>query len=255
MGPMEETNNTNSSKNNLIFVGVIVGIVAIIGGAVWYVTSNSAPQEEQQAGFNASVPAPSLDRELVFPETFPADARVVLEQNTKTVKDNLRETPTDYSSWLDLAIQYKTVGDHEGAEEVWVYLTKAAPTLSVAYHNLGNMYHLDLKEFEKAEENYKKAIELAPNEIIHWFGLHELYRYSYKTDSSLAVKVLEDALDQFKGTNSEVDIYAMFAGYYKQRGEKKDAIEYYTKARTKAEQLGRLDLVTQFENEIAALER
>lgn len=262
----QETNNINDGntpdvqekKNTKLFIGAIILIILLVGGGA-YLFLGSQNEESSEVGesqvFNASVEAPSLERELTFPANFPEEARQIALQNQETLSEALTENPTDFASWLDLAILYKTVEDFEGAEEIWLFLNEAVAGQSISFHNLGNLYHLHLQDFEEAEAQYEQAIENTPTNLIHYFGLHELYRYSYKTDSALAVDTLVDALEVAAGTPGEIDVYVTLGSYYKEKGDRTNAIENYTKARDGAEEFGNEKLVTQLETEIRALQQ
>jgi len=258
----QETNSTNRStsesggqekKNTKLFIGAIILIILLIGGGAYFLLVG---QDEPDLGikeiqaFDTSIEPPELERELTFPAGFPEEAKLVAEQNFENLKTALTEDPTDFGSWLDLAILYKTVEDLEGAEEVWLFLNEAVAGQSVSFHNLGSLYHLHLQDYKESEKQYKQAIEIAPTNLIHYFGLHELYRYSYKTDTSLAVDTLADALKAVPGA---VDVYVTLGSYYKEKGDRTNAIANYTKARDRAEELGNDRLVTQLETEIRAL--
>ena len=197
---------------------------------------------------------PSLEKEVVIPEGFPGDAATIARNRIKELRAAIDGNSADYVSWMDLAILYKTISDYEGAREVWEYVKKAAPMDSVAFQNLGGLYDLYLKDYPKAEENYLRAVEISPNQAGVYLGLHELYRYSYKTDSSAAVDILKKGI---KATGSPVnfDLRVMLAGYYKEKGDKKNAILYYTEAKEQAIDLNNQSLIDQMEREIGALQQ
>lgn len=196
--------------------------------------------------------APSLERPINFPVNFPTEARPILEANVVTLKERLRTNSEATDDWLDLAIQYKTVNDLDGAIEIWKYLGEAKQN-PIAYYNLGSTAHLYLKEYADAESYYRKAIEIAPSSSINYTGLHELYRYSYKQDTTAAVDVLKDGLTKVDA-RGQIDLYSTLGAYYKDKGDKANALDAYTKARDTARTVGITALVTQFDKEIASLQ-
>jgi len=262
----QETNSTDKStsesggeekKNTKLFIGAIILIILLIGGGAYFLlVGQDEPDLEikEMQAFDTSIEPPELERELTFPAEFPEDARQILIQKLENLREALTEDPTDFGSWLDLAILYKTVEDFENAEEIWLFLNEAVAGQSVSFHNLGSLYHLHLQDYRESEKQYKQAIEIAPTNLIHYFGLHELYRYSYKTDTTLAVDILADALNKVADEPGEIDVYITLGSYYKEKGDRTNAIANYTKARDRAEELGNDRLVTQLETEIRALQ-
>lgn len=247
-----------SSKNYLLIaLGPILVLALFLGGWFgwqwWQETQQPAPKapfsftinEEQQ---------PSLEREIVIPEGFPADASRIVRQQIADLRERLEENPADYPSWLDLAINYKVIEDYEGAREIWEYVTLAAPMEPVSFQNLGNLYDLYLKDYEKAEARYKEAIRLAPDQAQTYMGLHELYRYSYKTDTNAAVEVLIEGVRAVTPP-ADFDLRVMLAGYYKEKGDTQNALRYYREAREQAVRLNNTALVQHMDTEIGALEQ
>jgi tetratricopeptide (TPR) repeat protein len=156
----------------------------------------------------------------------------------------------DFNGWLDLALQYKAAGDIKAAERVWLFLTDAATTQSISAHNLGTLYHLELKEYEKAEKFFYEALRREPNQVVNYLSFHELYRYSYKQDTSRAVDVL---LEGIKATGNP-DLYLALGTYYRDtRRDTKKAIEYYLEARDALAKIGNTEAVKGIEEEIRRL--
>lgn len=201
----------------------------------------------------AAAPMPDLNRPLTFSADFPAEARPMVEQKVKELTDLINADPQgSIAPWLDLAIEYKMIGDYEGAEHVWAYLVDAYPGDAVAAHNLGNLYHLFMKDYPKAEEYYKVAIQRAPTHAIHYIGLHELYKYSYKQDTSAAADTLKEALQKVPG---DADLSMTLGMYYKEKGSNEEAITYLTQARDEAKKLGNATFATQMDTEIKSLQK
>lgn len=224
---------------------LLIGALAliVIGAGLWF--TGVLP-------FNATPAAPSLERPLTFPDNFPAEARAAVETNIATLKADLATDPDNTSAWLDLAIQYKAIDDFEGAIEIWKYLAEGKGN-QIAYYNLGNTYHLYLKDFANSEKYYRKAIDLSPSTSLNYIGLHELYRYSYKQDSNLAVEVLNEGMEN-TDNRGKVDLYVTLAAYHLEKGETSRALLAYTEARALAERLGNTALVNALDSQIRSIE-
>jgi tetratricopeptide (TPR) repeat protein len=237
-------------KNNIVFVGILALIIITLGGGFWFTTKDKTPSgnvETTVHAFDTSIEQPDINKELEFPAEFPADALRIVKKNTETLRSVIESNPTDFGAWLDLAIQYKTINDYEHAAKIWEYLAEASPTQSVQFNNLGNIYHFFLKDFEKSEENYFKAIENSPEQTIYYIGLHELYKYSHKQDTSLAEDILLEGIEK---TVNPIDLINTLARYYKDQGDIKNAKKYFEDARDRALKLGNKDLADKMQAEI-----
>lgn len=248
-------NNTNT--RSIIYAGAVLGAI-LIGLGLWYTgimtfQKGSLVPEFSLDALTSSNP-PSLDRALVYPGTFPEEARQIVARNVETLKGVIKENPAATSAWLDLAIQYKTIGDYDGAIEVWKYLAAKYPTDATTLYNLGNTYHFFLKDYRNSERYYKKAIARDPTVAMNYLGLHELYRYSYKQDTTAAADILLQALEVIKG-DERIDIYLQLGGYYKGKADTANAITYYTQARDAAVKLGNMTLIKQIDTELSTLKR
>lgn len=237
---------------------IIIGAVALVSIGWFGYSSWSSNTKEGTAGQTQSFTIyadkqPLLDAALVFPEGFPSDAQKIVNDNVNKLRGNIEENPADYASWLDLAIQYKTIGDYEGARDVWEYINLAAPNQSISFQNLGNLYSQFLRDYPKAEENYLQAIKNAPNQSSAYTGLAEMYKYSYKQDTTAAVDILQKGI-KVLGSPQNVDLIVALAAYYKDSGYMSDAKKYYEEARSAAKKLGNTALEQQLTTEINALQ-
>lgn len=197
-----------------------------------------------------SILLPDLDRPVVYPDDFPEDAQTIVSEKIEELTNSLKKKPDSFENWLNLALQRKTINDYEAAIEIWEYLGKASPNNSISFTNLGNLYHLHLKDFEKSEINFKTAIRNNPKNIHSYRSLYELYKFSYKKDTGLAEDTL---LLGLKNSPHSVDLMIMLAGYYKESGEAEEASGYYNRAIEEAKKLGNDELVLILEKELKGL--
>ncbi|MBI2048345.1 MAG: hypothetical protein HYT30_00235 [Parcubacteria group bacterium] len=251
-------------KTHMTIAGVAALTLASLITFWWYAGDRIMPkQEPEQTEVNVggltlssaitdtSVPAPKIPRKIVFPDYLPKDARKALSTNIETLLSRLEKDPKNIDSWLDLALQYKTINDVEGAKEVWEYLTLAAPKHAISFYNLGYLYHISLKDYVKSEEYYKKALVVDPNQEIYYTGLHELYRYSYKQETNAAVDIIKQGMKQLPDS---INLVLTLASYYRdEKQDKKNAVQYFTQARDMAKKAGNLELARTLDTQIAAL--
>ncbi len=138
--------------------------------------------------------APSLNHTVVYTSTLQPEAIDALKKNIASTVTELKKNSSQGVYWLQLGLDYKIAGDYKAAESVWVYITKAFPKNEVAFADLGDLYQNFLKDYPKAESNYKKAIAIKPDYIDYYRDLYTLYRYQYKTDTTAAADILAQGL-------------------------------------------------------------
>lgn len=179
---------------NTIVRNLLIGLclASVIGaGIYWYVSSSN---KSDTSGATASVP--SLERPYVITTDMSDQAKSILQADVVDIKKQLKESPTDFEEWLDLGLHYKMAGDFEGARQVWEYVSVkgSLPTMYVALGNLGNLYLYFIKDYPKAEEYYRKAIALKPDEISYYVDMYTLYHYAYKTGTGADAAILDEGL-------------------------------------------------------------
>ena len=82
----------------------------------------------------------------------------------------LKEDRTNFQARRQLAVLLLDFGYAEEAKQHLLYLSKIFPDDSGIFYNLGITYE-KLKNLDKAEMAYNKAIELAPDEIDAYYNL------------------------------------------------------------------------------------
>lgn len=239
----------------LIGVACIVGVVTI-GAALYITRPNEAGTGDTQPTSTVKVlpagdaRAPSLTTTITYTAQLDERTKGLIGDKITSLRKSLFEDPTDIATWLDLALQYKAAGDFAQAEAVWLYLNEAAPGQTISFHNLGNLYHFELKDFPESEMMYREAIQKAPTLALHYIGLYELYKYSYKQNTNAGADILLEAI---KAIPDSPDLLSALARHYQDIGNTQRAIHYYTEARDKARALGNAALVQQLDAEIRAL--
>lgn len=197
------------------------------------------------------VPQPTLARAI--PATSPdlsVTAREATIQYLNTSVENLKKNPLAYQDWINLGLARQMLGDYVGANEVWIYATKLAPSEPVAFENLGNLYMSYMKDGAKSEGFYKKAITLNPKNINNYRSLAELYTYHYKQNTGAVETILKEGIDN---NPASYDLGVLLARYYKERGMIAEAKSAYTVAVSMATSAGKIDVATSIETERDAL--
>lgn len=222
-----------------LYIGGAIVAVAIAGALVWHFVYPTAPTSDTAtttpmatssvsitgdgAGYTVTqlpsyrgTPPPSLDHKTVFGPTVPADVQTKLAGMITTEQAALKKDPTVTNDWLQLGVLYHASNDYEAARDVWLFLEDALPTESTAVGNLGRLYALDLHDFPKAESYFKEALKRDPKDKNMYNELFDLYRYSYKTDTSAAVDIMKTAIAKFP---EDPNFYLSLGLYYRTKGD------------------------------------
>lgn len=140
---------------------------------------------------------PSLDRPVVFPVSFPVEARKQMSDKINATAVVLKKNPQAFDEWLALAIFRKTIDDLEGARQIWEFLAAGNPKNPLPFANLANLYAFELKDPTRAEENFIKALEKDPTDVLFYRQTYEFYRYVRKDDAK-AREILQKGIAQTK---------------------------------------------------------
>lgn len=273
--PMKEKNSQDSSQNSVkvlskSFLGIV--LVIILAGVVGYyiyndITATPDTSEgtegkdreivsiggldiEVEDGSNpvikdipiensVDIEAPDLNRSVVFPDFFPEETRNAITVTISGLAGKLKEDPSSFENWLELSLQRKLINDYMGTRDIWEYLNVVFPTNNISFANLGNLYHLELRDFQRSEENFVRAITNNPTSFHAYRGLHELYAYSYKQNTTAAADILKEGLERMP---DNTDILLLLAGYYKNKNDVQNAKTYFELALSEAEKQGNINL-------------
>lgn len=119
------------------------------------------------------------------------------------------------------------VEDYQGAVQALLWAVDLQPKSYLANGNLANLYFRHYHDFAQAEKYYLKAIEPDDSKTItYYFDLHEIYRYFYKQETTLAEDILKQGLERYP---QATDLMAILAHYYNDLGQEEKAREYYQK--------------------------
>ena len=189
------------------------GIIALIAlGAYLYIQKGSVPSpspaDANPISASTTTPTTTLEgvsgtgdytveftganppalRTTSITASLPEEAKTILRAKIEAQYEILRSEPTRVDIWLRLGVNRKIGGDFDGAIEAWNYVAEVAPNgmRATAYGNLGDLYMYFLKDYKKAETNFKKAIAINPNVIEYYRALFYLYRDINKDKAAVA---------------------------------------------------------------------
>lgn len=115
-----------------------------------------------------------------------------MENDIEKLQELLQSDPSNFQARRELSILLADRGFNEEALSNLEYLTKYFPEDAELQYNLGILYE-KLKNFDKAETAYKKAIEISPQEDFY-YNLGEVLVSEKKWDEAIDAfkKVLKD---------------------------------------------------------------
>lgn len=202
-------------KNKFIFTIII--LLVVVGGISYLIknkptettlstdtevkTTEIAPgvnveTTEKSIDKNSTVVAPYIDKKINFPSTYNENAQKIMLAKIDATKSVLKQNPTSYESWIDLAIYRKMLNDYSGAEEIWVYLTKVASSKPDAYLNLGDLYAYYLHDKDKAEKYFLIVQDISPKWIQGYERTVDFY-VTVLQDKNKAKNFLDGAIAKY----------------------------------------------------------
>ncbi len=136
------------------------------------------------------IPIPDLNREIVFSDNYPEEARQIMIDKIEKKSLELKEDPTFFSNWLYLGIDRKAIEDYDGAKLVWEYAKLLDLNNFVVRGNLGDLYAYYLKDNQNAEINYLEALKLGPTQTYLYYKIAEFYT-EFLNDKEKAIEIVE----------------------------------------------------------------
>lgn len=248
-------------KRVFIVVGVVLLAIGGFMGVQYFISGEQPPSADSTNSENnytiEEIPvnsleelAPPLGVPVVFDPSIPPDARSILGEKIAATEGRLVQKPENGGDWLELAVFYHSAGDYAKARAVWEFLVVVLPGDTVVLDNLGKLHHYQLKDFPRSEEYFKQSIVVNAASLVPYLELHTLYRYSYKTETTLAVDILRDALEQFP---SEFGLYTTLASYYRDLGRVGEARAVLLEGIDSAREAGSVEALENLGNALESL--
>jgi len=125
--------------------------------------------------------------------------------------------------WIAVGVIKKFFNDYEGVRDAWEYAGVLYPANALSFANLGNLYGFYLHDNEKAEFNFRKAIANDPYQLSYYLSLASFYKEADVSKKDKVPEVILLGLDRIK----DVNLYLYLASYYRDIGDKTNAVKYY----------------------------
>ena len=271
--------NDQKTRSNIAYIAIILILMVGVGYYI-YAGGSTAPEVAENGGMienseediadvkegdasmgekvstgdtsaedvpQVTIDAPDLNRPIEFLVELPVELQNIYRTRIEKLTADLVLDSSAVGNWIDLGIQRKGIGDYEGAREVWEYVNRISPMNNVSFFNLGDLYHFYLKDFEKAEQNFIISKQNNPSYTAVYRALHELYKYSYKQNTSSAVDILLEGLEN---TDNNPDLMILLASYYKENGDFINARSWYEAARDQGLKDGKQSFADLLQEEI-----
>ncbi|MDO8649253.1 MAG: hypothetical protein Q7R81_05735 [Candidatus Peregrinibacteria bacterium] len=146
-----------------------------------------------------------------------------LQEDVTKREAEIQKNINDFSAYVALSLAKTELGDRDGAAEIYRTMNQLFPGNYLSFQNLGKLYE-ETGKYEMAAEQFLIAIDHAPR-IPHMYrNLVNLYTYHLKSRTEDIPRVLQKGLGIIPGS---VDLMAMMAVYYRDRGDLTQAIHWY----------------------------
>ncbi|MFA6272976.1 MAG: hypothetical protein WC673_00560 [Candidatus Paceibacterota bacterium] len=178
--------------------------VEIAPGIFAEVEGDEMPKVEIVPIVDEKIKAPTLNRPIVIPISMTEESGKFFTAKIEELKTKLRKDPGPYDDWLNLGIYLKQIEDYNGAEEILVYLIKAAPGNAMAYINLGDLYTYYFHDNVKAEATFLKVVEVAPRWLEVYSRITDFYVTALQ-DKAKAKSFLEASVAKYPDMKPQIE--------------------------------------------------
>ncbi len=141
-----------------------------------------------------TVKVPDFKTPIAFGDAFTNDVRVALSAQLEEVIKIIEGDSQNFNAWIKLGIIRKMAGDYKGAESAWSYVKALYPKSTVPTDNLGSLYLDFIKNYPKAETNYKLSISSDSHDINAYEQLVSLYTIYGYGSTTTALTLLQQGI-------------------------------------------------------------
>ncbi len=225
---------------------IVSGVVVIAGGG-WYFwsrsvrpagtsvrpienpatstpsTATTTPSEQDQLAAQATA---IINRPIVINSSFSPEQQRLSREKIEELIGMIRANYNYDAPWLELGAYRKLNGDYQGAIQAWEFVALIRPQSFVAFHNLGELYGFQLKNYAKGEEYFLRSLANNPENIDGYAQLATLYE-SQSGKNSLAEKIL---LQGITANPNNARLKILLGDFYETNGNKTEALKYFEAA-------------------------
>ncbi|KKW29922.1 MAG: hypothetical protein A3K06_00930 [Candidatus Doudnabacteria bacterium RIFCSPHIGHO2_01_52_17] len=204
---------------------IVILLVAVAGVFLYYQFRAPEAPDQNLEEMKTSIVAPPVVSATNLSEQ---DKQKYLDRFEEQKKIAFDSNFDNLQNINELGMLKKVLGDLDGARVAWEYAGIIRPGNSLTFANLAAMYHYDLRQLDRAEENYLITIQNDPDDISTIRNFFELYVYDFK-DGARAEGLIMDAIAKNQESPILPDLYTLLGSFYLDTGRINLAIEYYQK--------------------------
>lgn len=146
-------------------------------------------------------------------------------KNILSLLDSAKTEPDIADATMSVAFYLNLLGQKDKAIVQYEYFLTKRPGHSTTLDNLGFIY-IDLKDYVKAEEYFKKNIEFSPNFSKGYIDLSDLYQTGMPEKKTEVVSVIQEGINKTKGQEKQT-LVEYLAEFYDREKEYARALEQY----------------------------
>lgn len=131
-----------------------------------------------------------------------------------------------YRGYMQVGLINYELGQYSKAQEVYKEAQKLDPNNPIAYHELFVVENA-MHDYGAAKTDIEKAVQLAANNPQYWRDRVELVRNHFNPTNSEIEKLYQDALT---ATNNSVDVITSYAQFLEEKGDLQGAVTQWKAA-------------------------
>jgi tetratricopeptide (TPR) repeat protein len=192
---------------------------------------------------------PKNPKKLSFTAQLTSAEKTAIQASYDKSLAALAKDPMDFNAWIDVGTLNLMSENYAVAETVWQFASKQWPSNYVSHNNLGDLYMSYLRDYPKAEAEFRAAIVNKRDDPNPYKNLFTLYsETSYKPTNTAAEDVLKQGI---AAVPKAIDMQVLLARWYKKLGRGADANAEYQIAIDNAGKYGLPELAKQIKTEAA----
>jgi len=233
---------------------VVAVVLVMVAAALTYrkytlMESTAVVVVPAQVGSDANS-MPAISAPIAFGVGVTAATRLSVQAQASGIESQLAADSSNTQLWMSLATTKQIGGDYAGALEDLQYAAKLNFSDPTPHMALGDLYTNNLKQYDKAEQEYREALAIQPAGSDPYRALFELYTTtSYKPNPTAPVDILKQGLTV---NPKAVDLQILLARYYRTEGDAADAKATFDAAIANATAQGQTDLAAQIKTDAAS---
>lgn len=194
----------------IVLGGALVALIAI----GFYIFSVKKDSKNNVVLDNTAISAPFAN--MAIPMDYDEATRAVIQEKIDGIKKKYEEKPDIWEIWISIGGLKTLLKDYDGAIAAYrqsIVLYRENP---LGYRGIAEVYNQNLKDYKKAQEHYKLALEINPGDVEVYIALAVLQYYRLN-DAQAAEKTFASGLAR---TQNNEEIMVRLIRFYNTIGDK-----------------------------------